>query len=237
MAKNIKASWELTKEKALVVTGNLIEKGKQVKESEAASKVAEVAKKSAGAIKNGVSVGARTVAGGVKDISGKISENAKKVQVSTLQYIDKKKNARFLEAKLSAFEDGMKAGKCEVAEAVKKYTNYYLAATAVSYFFARCDGSISEEELLEIQFDLDSIIKNKDLPIELNNRLAQISNDNSLSFDDVKKYLDGVSIDTVREFKKDIEEIICADNIISEEEQRAKKQFDEYLVTRVEAVE
>ena len=70
-------------------------------------------------------------------------------------YVDKKKNSRFLKTKLQSFEDGMKAGKYQAVDYIKKYANFCLAATALSYYFARCDGDISEEELLEIQFDLD----------------------------------------------------------------------------------
>lgn len=235
MANTIKNAFSTIKEKATVAGEMVAEKGKQIKDSETALKVMDSTKNGAVVVANGITAGTQSLVEGVKTVSTKVAIGAKNAQVATLQYIDKKKNAKFLDAKLKSFEDGIKKGKVEAVDYIKKYTNFCLAATAVSFFFARCDGEISEEELLEIQFDLDAIIKNKDLPEELRNTLAGISLDENLSFKDVKKYLDGVSVDTVLEFQKDIDEIIFADGVITEEEKAAKKLFDDYLTERLEA--
>lgn len=221
-------------EKASELGGKVVEKGKQVMDSEVVSKTTDMTKKGALVLAKGVSSGAKGLAVGVKTISNKAVVGAKNAQAATLHYIDKKKNARFLEAKLKSFEDGMKEGKIETVDYIKKYANFCLAATAVSFFFARCDGEIVEEELLEIQFDLDAIIKNKDLPEELRNTLAAISLNENISFKEVKKYLDGVSTETVLEFQKDVDEIIFADGVVSDGEKKAKKQFDDYLASRLE---
>ena len=107
--------------------------------------------------------GAISASQGIVKMAEAVGEKSKKVQMNVLTYVDKKKNARFLKAKLSAFEDGLKAGKMQTVDYIKKYANFCLASTAISFYFARCDGSIDEMEYLEIEHDLDSIIKNKDL--------------------------------------------------------------------------
>lgn len=162
-----------------------------------------------------------------------IVKKGKDTQLAVMSYVDKKKNSRFLKSKLAAFKDGVIAGKTETVDLLKKYYSYCLASTALSFYFARCDGDIDEKEMLEIQFDLDSIIKNKDLPEALRNELALISKNEELTFDEVKKYLDGVGIDTLKEFQKDIDEIIFADGVVLDTEKEARKLFDEYLTSRI----
>lgn len=162
-----------------------------------------------------------------------VQEKSKELQMSVLRFVDKKKNAKFLEAKLSSFEDGLNEGKAYATDYIKKYVNFCLASTAISYYFARCDGSIDENEQLEIEHDLDSIIKNRDLPAALRNKLYEISNNENLSFEEVREYLDGVGKDTLKEFSNDIEEIIFADGMLSEAEKAAKAVFDAYCSERL----
>ena len=172
---------------------------------------------------------------GVIKVADVVGEKSRDVQMAVLTYVDKKKNARFLKAKLSAFEDGLKAGKLQTVDYIKKYANFCLASTALSFYFARCDGTIDETEQLEIEHDLDSIIKNRDIPESLRNKLAEISLKENLTFKEVSYYLDGVGIETLLEFSNDIDEIIMADENITIEEERAKAEFEVYLAKRMEA--
>lgn len=172
---------------------------------------------------------------GVIKVADVVGEKSRDVQMVVLTYVDKKKNARFLKAKLSAFEDGLKAGKLQTVDYIKKYANFCLASTALSFYFARCDGTIDETEQLEIEHDLDSIIKNRDIPESLRNKLAEISLKENLTFKEVSYYLDGVGIETLLEFSNDIDEIIMADENITIEEERAKAEFEVYLAKRMEA--
>lgn len=145
---------------------------------------------------------------------------------------DKKKMEQVKEAKEFAFQDGVKKGKAMIVEQIQKYADFCLATTALSFWIARSDGSISEEEMLELDFDLDAIKKNKDLPDAVKNELARISLDEKLSFRDVKKYLDKVSVETLQELEKDIEEIIMANGEIGKDEEKAKSKFVKYLRER-----
>ncbi len=227
-------------EKKKVYSGmkNIIEKGtallpekeKVLEKGEIlAKKGGEYAVKGVQIAKKGVIIAKDSVVKGTTVVR----EKSKETQVAVLTYIDDKKNARFLEAKLSAFEDGLKEGKVQASDYIKKYTNFCLAATAISYYFARCNGDIGEREMLEIQFDLDSILKNKDLPDALKNKMYEISNDTEMTFEGVTSYLDGVGIETLIEFSKDVDEIILADSVITPQEEQARKDFDEYLLKRL----
>lgn len=191
----------------------------------------EYAKVGFGVAKNGAGVAADSIT----KAADSVVKTSKETQMAILKYVDKKKNAKFIETKLRSFEDGIKEGKVEAVDYIKKYANFCLAATAVSYYFARCDGEISEEEQLEIQFDLDSIIKNKDLPLEIKNKMAEISLNQDLQFEEVAGYLDGVGDETVLEFQKDIDEILFADGVVIDAEKEAKAKFNDYLKNRLEA--
>lgn len=198
----------------------------------------KVVEKGSSVLSEGISAakhGAISATQGVVKVAETVGEKSKEIQMNALTYVNKKKNARFLKAKLSAFEDGLKAGKMQTVDYIKKYANFCLASTAISFYFARCDGSIDEMEYLEIEHDLDSIIKNKDLPESLRNKLAEISMKEDLTFKDVSHYLDGVGIDTLMELAKDIDEIIMADGDVTPAEIDAKEKFEAYLIKRMEA--
>lgn len=145
---------------------------------------------------------------------------------------DNKKSKQIKAAKKSAFLDGINKGKAMTVEQIQIYVDFCLATTALSYWIARCDGEIDEKEKIELDYDLDAIKKNMDLPDAVKNELAKISMDEKISFKDVKKYLDKVSIDTLKELENDIEEIIMANEEISSEEKKAKDKFIKYLRER-----
>lgn len=145
---------------------------------------------------------------------------------------DKKNEQKVKEAKAYSFMDGMNEGKACTVEQIKKFADFFMATTALSFYIARCDGTIDDAEMLELQFDLDGIKKNKDLPDAIKGELENISLNENISFVDVKSYLDEVSIDTLEELEKDIDEIIVANGEISPEEKYGKNEFLEYLQGR-----
>ncbi|WP_050638436.1 tellurite resistance TerB family protein [Candidatus Stoquefichus sp. SB1] len=147
-------------------------------------------------------------------------------------YDNIKKENLIKEAKVHSFKDGINKGKSLTVQQIKKYADFCLATTALSFYIARCDGSIDDEEMIELERDLNLLKKNRDLPEAIKNELLKISREDDLSFEDVKKYLDEVSIETLVELKKDIDEIIEANGVISVEEKYAKNQFLSYLYYR-----
>ena len=148
---------------------------------------------------------------------------------------DKKTEQKVKNAKAYSFMDGMNEGKACTVEQIKKFADFCMATTALSFYIARCDGSIDDEEMLELQFDLDAIKKNKDIPDAIKKELQNISLNDKITFTDVKSYFDEVSIDTLVELKSDIDEIIEANGEIAPEEEQAKNEFLEYLKDRKES--
>lgn len=181
-----------------------------------------------------VSRGLEETKAGIESAAKTVQAKSKETQMQVLSYVDKQKNKKFLEAKMSAFEDGLKQGKIETVDYIKKLVDYYLAITALSYYFARCDGSIDETELAEVKRDLEGILKNKDLPKNIKVAMITIAEKEDLSFEDVKKYLDNVSCATLEELLIDIDEIVTADGEINEAERTAKSEYIEYLRARQE---
>ena len=76
----------------------------------------KVLEKGSSVLSEGVSAakhGAISATQGIVKMAETVGEKSKEVQMNVLTYIDQKKNARFLKAKLSAFEDGLKARKMQ----------------------------------------------------------------------------------------------------------------------------
>ncbi len=173
-------------------------------------------------------------AGAVAGIAGVVGAGAGAV-VQGVQNELKEEDIK--NAKRESFEDGVNEGKAKTVNEVKKYVDFYLATTALSYYIARCDGSISEEEELEIDFDLDAIKKNVDIPDAIKNEMVKISKNDSVTFDEVKVYLDKVSIETLHKLMDDIDEIIAASDGIEPKEQAAKDEFVAYIEERCNTYE
>ena len=93
------------------------------------------------------------------------------------------------------------------------------------HIIAKCDGEISEEEQLEIDFDLDAIKKNADIPDAIKREMDRIARNNYLRFNDVEIYLDKISIENLQGLENDVQEIIEANGHISEEEEFAQTVF------------
>ena len=82
----------------------------------------KVLEKGSSVLSEGVSAakhGAISATQGIVQMAETVGEKSKEVQMNVLTYIDQKKNARFLKAKLSAFEDGLKAGKMQTVDYIK----------------------------------------------------------------------------------------------------------------------
>lgn len=145
---------------------------------------------------------------------------------------DDAKYEEIKKAKKASFEDGIKEGVTLTVEELKKRDDYMLAVTAFVYYVARVDGSISEEEEAELNEDLVFIKENSDLSDALIDKLDRISKDKYIGFEDVKFYLDNVSVENLGSFRKNLREIIEADGVIHEEELEAQKLFKNYYEGR-----
>ena len=183
-----------------------------------------------GSVLGGISLGAALAGSGGTAVAAAGVGAGVGAAIQGKEDIEKIKEIK--KAKKSSFEDGLNKGRELTIEEIKKYADFCLATTALSYWVARIDGSIDEAEKAELDFDLDTIKKNKDLPDGVKNELVSISEDENISFKDVKKYLDKVSVKTLEELKNDIDEIIIANGQITPSEKKAKAKFDKYIKDR-----
>ena len=134
--------------------------------------------------------------------------------------------------KEEGFKDGIsKANDIANDKMNKHFVDFILATTALSYYVARCDGKISEEEKLEIAMDLDAILKNQSIPDAVFNEMDKLSK-MQLTFATVQTYLDRVPLATVEKLQQDVEELIRADGKITREEEFARDKFKNYLASR-----
>ena len=168
-------------------------------------------------------------AGKIASVAG-VGGAAAGAAVQGVENIKKEKDIKA--AKEASFQDGMNEGKAKTVDELKKVYDFYLATTALSYYIARCDGEISEEEQLEIDFDLDAIKKNTDIPDAIKREMDMIARNKYLHFDDVEIYLDKISIENLQSLENDVQEIIEANGEISKEEEFAKNLFINYVEQR-----
>lgn len=168
----------------------------------------------AGLLATGAGLAGAGVGAKVQDVQNELEEQKLKAQRS------------------EGFRDGVKSGEADAVSEVKKFVDFYLATTALSYYVARCDGTISESEQLELDYDLDTIKKNHAIPEQVVNEMKKIANNTKLTFDEVKNYLNKVDIETLRNLSQDIDEIVRADEVITSEELAVKEEFASYLKER-----
>lgn len=108
----------------------------------------------------------------------------------------------------------------------------YLALVALLYYFANCDGVISEEEETIIEDSIHSIVgdfnKSDTLLLETEN----IKTTNTVDFDFLPEYLDKTSISFLDEVSALVEQVCGASEGITKAEKSAKKRFEKYVETR-----
>lgn len=145
---------------------------------------------------------------------------------------NERKNKQIKSAKKTAFKDGVNEGTYLAADTLKNMAAFSLGLTALAYYFARCDGSIDEKEMTEMDYYLNSLKMHKDMPKPIKNELVKIAKNDVLSFSDIEHYLNDISLETLNGLLEVIDNIIKADGVITDEEKKAKKEFIDYLNKR-----
>lgn len=110
--------------------------------------------------------------------------------------------------------------------------SYGLAVTALLYYFARCDNSVSDEEAVIIEENLAHINDPEVATEEMRSEVDAIKRTNPFTFSHLKKYLTHVDVDALDEFGTLIEQVIGASGGISTDEKEAKAKFEDYLKER-----
>ncbi len=106
------------------------------------------------------------------------------------------------------------------------------AVAALSVYAAAVDGSISLDEYMEIDMNVGAASEKAKLPERVVEEISGIYDKHSMTWDDVKKYLDEVSTDDLAAMSDYINGIINADSEVSEAEEQVIKQFESYVESR-----
>ena len=142
-------------------------------------------------------------------------------------------SSRLKKARIKGFRDGIKQGAYLAGE---KRHNFLYAYVATLCYFLRCDGEFSNDEQAWLCDGLKFLKLDGGLPEEVNARIMAIADDESIAFDDVKDYLDKVSIVSLESIAEQIQVAVEVDGEISKEEQRANLLFADYLSVRMTCV-
>lgn len=142
-------------------------------------------------------------------------------------------SARLRKARIKGFRDGIKQGAYLAGQ--KRY-NFIYAYVATLCFLMRCDGDFSQEEQEWLEDGLSYLKLDGGLPDDVKARVQAIADDEDLSFDRVKDYLDNVSIVSLDSIAEQLQVAAAADGQVTEEEEHACRLFADYMAARAACV-
>jgi len=126
----------------------------------------------------------------------------------------------------------VKKAKKAVEWSFDEQESYGLAVTALLYYFAGCDNSVSDEEAAVIEEIMTPII---DVEVATEDMLAEvkvIKETKPFTFSHLKKYLAHASMEALDEFGALVEQVIGASDGVGAAEKEAKAKFEDYLKDR-----
>ena len=119
------------------------------------------------------------------------------------------------------------------AERLMDISDRCLATAARSMYCAACDGNISIEEYMEMDINIGSIKGKTKLPVEVEKELDTISRNHNITWDEVVKYLDKLSPDTLMKMSDAVADIMVASDGVNDAEQAVVEQFANYVKSRI----
>lgn len=167
---------------------------------------------------------------GVADNAVETASNVSKAVTDGVNVI--KENtpaARRKQARMSGFGDGIKQGAYLAGE---KRINFFYAYVATMCYFLRADGEFSPQEQLWVEEQLDNLQLGLALPQAVKDKLLSIIANDSITFDDVKEFLEAVEVSQLQSISQRVQIAIEIDEEITEEELAANNLFNEYITER-----
>lgn len=211
------------------VEENLSSAGEKVASSEAGRAISNAISVAGSAAGGFVGVAAHTAQDAVAGIAQTAQNTAESI-VHTVK--ENSPSARRKRARISGFKDGINQGAYLASEA--RY-NFYYAYVATLCYFLRTDGEYSTEEQEWLSQNLNHLRLEGGLPEEVKCRLMAIAENDTITFDDVKAYLDKVSIRSLDSIADSVHLAINLDDEVSREEQCAEMEFKKYMISQMEA--
>lgn len=113
--------------------------------------------------------------------------------------------------------------------------SYGLAVTALLYYFAGCDNSVSVAEAAVIDEIITPIIDPEVATEDMLSEVNVIKKTKPFTFVHLKMYLSHVNVEMLDEFRALVEQVIGASDGVSAVEKEAKAKFEDYLKERRKA--
>ena len=129
----------------------------------------------------------------------------------------------------------IKKGKKNAEWAFDQQECYGLAMTALLYYFAGCDNSVSDEEAVVIDEIIKPIIDPEVATEDMLTEISVIKTTKPFTFAHLKKYLGHTTVEDLDEFRALVEQVIGASDGVSAAEKEAKAKFEDYLQERKKA--
>ena len=119
-----------------------------------------------------------------------------------------------------------------IAELHTDEENYCVAMSALLYYFAWCDGTLTKEEHEIINDTIAPLAKKTKLSTNAQSEMEEIKKMKGITFFQLRRYLDRVSTEVLEDFSRVVDSIVETNDNISEIELKAKEKFDSYFADR-----
>ena len=117
-------------------------------------------------------------------------------------------------------------------EEKERLTNLCMATTALSYYMAGCDDTITIDEYMEIDLEISAINRKLHIPDDVYAKIKDLSQHHSITWEEVVGYLDKVSVEELEGMKGILANIASASDGVSEAEKDVYREFKLYLAER-----
>lgn len=132
--------------------------------------------------------------------------------------------------RIDGFKDGINQGAYLAGQ---KRWNFYYAYVATLCFFLRCDDDFSEEEQKWLEESLDHLRLEGGIPDEVRSRLYEIAGNEDLSFEEVARMLNDISLVSLEAIVDNVALAIELDGVVTEEEYEAQQLLRSYVNERI----
>ena len=148
--------------------------------------------------------------------------------------IDSKKYDKIIQnEKKISFEHGVKKGVKLAEEDIQRiYVYPALAYISMAYYIARSDGEISPEEKEILKSITNDLLNNPEVPSAISKEVKKISVNKTISFQDVREYLDELSFENIKRIFVSINQIAKANGTVSIQEKAIISEYEDYLLNR-----
>ncbi|MBO4863457.1 MAG: TerB family tellurite resistance protein [Eubacterium sp.] len=129
------------------------------------------------------------------------------------------------------------AGKAEEssgisAEQLEELSDMGIATAALSVFAAASDGTISLDEYLDMDIQVGRATGGVKLPDDAREAISRIFDKHSITWEEVKYYLDKISVDKLQVLAEAASKIADSDSEVSDDEKKVMEKLGEYIKER-----